>query len=102
MVRLFYHLAIKNFLNFYTLNIKEVKMQKVKIIKLGEETPLSEYIKIMDEFGDTNTPFFGKNEKGDEIAVFINRDSIMIETFYSNNTVKIHTIWRDSGKEEII
>ena len=45
-------------------------------------------VACMAEYGDTKTPFFGKNENGETVCVHVSKDSIEIDTYQSNGWLR--------------
>ena len=45
-------------------------------------------VACMAEYGDTKTPFYGKNEDGETVCVSVYKDSIEIDTYQSNGYVR--------------
>lgn len=56
--------------------------------------------KLMDLHGDSEFPFFGTNEDGEDVIISVCRDNIMIRTFQHNRWVRVATYWRDGVYEE--
>lgn len=46
---------------------------------------------IMDKFGDSDHPFGGKNEQGEDVLVSVNKDSITVRTFQKNGWMRLNT-----------
>ena len=45
-------------------------------------------IECMKEYGDTETPFFGKNEDGETVCVHVAQDGIIVDTYQSNGWLR--------------
>ena len=56
--------------------------------------------KLMDEYGDSETMFPGKNEDGELVFISIYHDRIIQETYQANDWIRRNTYWRDGTREE--
>ena len=56
--------------------------------------------RIMDTYGDSTAPFFGRNENGEDTCLSVCRDKITVRTHQYNGWVRINTYWRDGTREE--
>lgn len=45
-------------------------------------------IKMMDKYGDSEMPFFGKNENGEDVIISVSKDSISVRTFQKNGWLR--------------
>lgn len=45
-------------------------------------------VECMAKYGDTKTPFFGKNADGEQVCVHVAKDNIIIDTYQSNGCVR--------------
>jgi len=45
-------------------------------------------VECMAEYGDTDTPFVGKNADGETVMVHVAKDNIIVETYQSNGWVR--------------
>ena len=57
--------------------------------------------KLMDNYGDSNFPFIGKNEEGEDISISIFHDKIVLVTYQSNKWVRKNLYYRDGTAEEM-
>lgn len=57
-------------------------------------------LKIMDEYGDSDTMFPGANENMEETYISVYQDKIVVSTNQHNGWVRINTYWRDGTREE--
>ena len=54
---------------------------------------------LMKEHGDSEFPYFGKNEDGETIMISINPDSIVLETFQNNGWTRKNFFDKDGYLE---
>lgn len=55
---------------------------------------------VMEKYGDSDMPFGGKNEDGENVLVSVYYDRIVIETFQSNGWTRFNSYWKDGTREE--
>ena len=61
---------------------------------------INDVIRITELYGDSEFPFFGENHSGENIAVSVFRDRIVVNTEQSNGFVRVNTYWTDGTIEE--
>lgn len=61
----------------------------------------NDIIRITELYGDSEFPFFGENQNGEDIAVSVLRDRVVVNTEQSNGFVRVNTYWTDGTIEEI-
>lgn len=61
---------------------------------------ISSVREAMRTYGDSEMPFFGSNEDGEEQIVSVNRDNVTIVTFQHNGWARTHVVWEDGTSEE--
>lgn len=57
--------------------------------------------KLMEEYGDSETAKFGRNELGEDVSISIFRDKIIVVTYQSNGWVRKNIYYPDGWSEEI-
>lgn len=57
--------------------------------------------KLMDEHGDSEFPFSGRNEQMEEVTISIAKDRIDVVTFQHNGWTRRNVYWRDGTREEL-
>ena len=57
-------------------------------------------LRLMDEHGDSNTMYPGKNEQGEDVYISIFRDKIVTVTSQSNGWQRKNIYYRDGTREE--
>ena len=57
--------------------------------------------KLMDELGDSKTPFVGRNDCGETTHTSISHESIVIETYQDNGWIRQNWLHYDGTREEI-
>ena len=62
---------------------------------------INDVIRITELYGDSEFPFFGENQSGENIAVSVFRDRIVVNTEQSNGFVRVNTYWKDGLIEEM-
>lgn len=55
---------------------------------------------LMEQYGDTATPFSGTNEDGEGILISITHESVHVTTFQHNRWIRENTYWSDYTVEE--
>lgn len=45
---------------------------------------------LMKEYGNSDSPFFGKNDEGEDIEIHISKDSIIYKTYQSNGWLRVN------------
>lgn len=58
-------------------------------------------LKIMEQYGDSEFPFFGKNEFGEEVEISVFKDKIVTVTFQENGWSRKNIYYNDFTCEEI-
>ena len=58
-------------------------------------------IRLMNEYGESETPFIGKNDCGETTMTSIRRDNIVMETSQNNGWIRKNVLWRDGTTEEL-
>lgn len=58
-------------------------------------------LEIMDAYGDTEMPFSGVNDEGEDVSISVFSDRIVVETYQSNGWVRENIFWRDGTREEL-
>lgn len=53
--------------------------------------------RLMEEYGDSELPFGGKNENGEDIMISICKNSITVRTFQKNGWMRINTYTVDGN-----
>ena len=56
---------------------------------------------LMEEYGDSEYPFFGENENGENIIISIFKDRITVETFQHNGYCRVNHYHPDGTIEEL-
>ena len=56
--------------------------------------------KIMAQYGDTEFPFYGKNEDGESISISVFPDRIVTVTEQANGWVRKNTFYSDGSRDE--
>ena len=56
---------------------------------------------IMDQYGDSETSFFGQNDNGEDIMISVFKEKIVTETFQSNGWSRKNIYNRDGTREEL-
>ena len=49
-----------------------------------DPTDLDGMIKIMQDYGDSEQPFGGKNENGEDITISVSKNCIVVHTYQKN------------------
>lgn len=57
-------------------------------------------IRLMDDYGDSNTMYPGTNEDGESVNISIYHDRIVVVTMQDNGWNRVNTYWRDGTREE--
>ena len=55
---------------------------------------------LMEEYGDSEQMFFGKNEEDEDQQISINPDHIVVDTLQSNHWLRRNIYWDDGTVEE--
>lgn len=55
---------------------------------------------LMDEYGESEYPYEGKNTEGERVLISINKDNVTVETFQANGWVRVNSYHRDGTIEE--
>jgi hypothetical protein len=66
-----------------------------------DPTSLKSMIALMDEHGNSDTLYPGRNEYGERTTLSISHDSITCVTYQENHWVRMNIYWRDGTKEEL-
>ncbi len=66
-----------------------------------DPTDLNSMIKLMDQYGDSDTMFPGTNEDGESVHISIFYDKIVVVTFQTNHWIRKNVYWRDGTREEL-
>lgn len=66
-----------------------------------DPTNLKGMRKLMEEYGDSETAKFGSNELGEDIAISIFKDKIVVVTYQSNGWVRKNIYYPDGSREEM-
>lgn len=48
-------------------------------------------LNIMNQFGDSEMPFDGKNDNGEDVQVSVSKNSITVRTFQKNGWIRLNT-----------
>lgn len=56
--------------------------------------------KLMKEHGNSEFPFSGVNENGEEVLISVNPDNITVETFQRNGWLRTNVLWADDWRVE--
>lgn len=56
---------------------------------------------IMEEYGDIDQPFFGKDEDLQDVEISVYKDQIIKVTYQNNGWVRKDIYWRDGTVEEL-
>lgn len=56
---------------------------------------------IRKKYGDSKVPFFGQNDKGEDVIISVNKDNITVETFQTNGWIRTNILWDDGLSEEL-
>lgn len=55
---------------------------------------------LMEKYGDSNTMKFGVNELGEDIAISIHKDKIVVATYQNNGWARRNTYYPNGEMEE--
>lgn len=55
---------------------------------------------IMQMYGDSNEPFYGKNENGESITIHVSPDIIVLETMQDNGWIRKNCYYRGEWAHE--
>lgn len=53
-----------------------------------DPTDLDGMIKIMQDYGDSEQPFGGKNENGEDITISVSKNCIVVHTYQKNGWIR--------------
>jgi len=56
---------------------------------------------LMDQYGDSQSPVLGVNDLGEDVAISIFHDKIVVMTYQSNGWARKNVYHRDGVREEI-
>ena len=76
---------------------KDTNRRQIAIDDWGNTTYLC---KLMDNYGDSNFPFIGKNENEEDISISIFHDKIVLVTYQNNKLIRKNIYHRDGTVEE--
>ncbi len=66
-----------------------------------DSTDFPGMLKIMDEFGNSETMYGGENTDHEQVLVSVAQDSIAVTTFQLNGWTRKNVYWRDGTIEEL-
>lgn len=58
-------------------------------------------LKIMDEHGDSETPFFSHNTDMEDLTISVSKERIDVTTYQDNGWVRRNVYWRGGTVEEL-
>lgn len=66
-----------------------------------DPTDLAGLRRVMDEYGESEFPFFGENENLEETMISVCKERIDVVTFQHNGWTRRDVYWRDGTREEL-
>lgn len=75
-------------------------MSEKELIKF-DPANLADMKKLMQEYGDDKTMKFGSNELGEDVAISIFKDKIVVTTNQSNGWVRKNIYYPTGEREEL-
>lgn len=57
--------------------------------------------KLMKKYGDSDNNYMGKNDNGENVVIYIEKDNISTHTFQKNGFIRTNIFWKDGTREEI-
>ena len=66
-----------------------------------DPTDLKGMRRLMKEHGDSETAKLGSNENGEDVAISIFKDRIVVVTYQSNGWIRKNIYYPDGSREEL-
>lgn len=63
-----------------------------------DPTDFDGMVKIMEEYGDSDMPFSGRNDNGEEVIISVSKDNITVRTHQKNGWVRRNSYTFSDGE----
>lgn len=80
---------------------KGADMESQKLTFTVDPADQAGMIALMDKYGDSEMPYSGSDEEGNDTLISIFHNRITILTFQTNGWVRQNNYWRDGVREEL-
>ncbi|WP_417342055.1 hypothetical protein [Evtepia gabavorous] len=72
-------------------------MEKQRATFTLDPTDYNGLLGIMRDYGDSQFPFFGENEEGEDVEIHVCKDSITVVTYQKNGWVRRNVYTHSDG-----